>query len=194
MTFHQILTPICSPDASFSSILSLFPLVNASRNLEHGSHTQLNADDSTPYIWPLPSEFSFGNQTLAVDPNLSLVVSGNGGGSAIVNEAFERYKLIIFKHHSELSNFGRSYDIEKLNLIVHSANEELQLGVDESYSLLVAKRDEHSIIGEITIEASSVYGSLRGLETLSQLCAFDYGTKTVPSVQSTVVHPGQAKI
>lgn len=29
---------------------------------------------------------------------------------------------------------------------------QLQLGVDESYSLLVAKNDDHSIIGEATIE------------------------------------------
>ncbi|XP_022863848.1 beta-hexosaminidase 1 [Olea europaea var. sylvestris] len=167
------------PTIIFFIYLSFFPLIIASRNLKHSSNSQLYDDDSITYIWPLPSEFSFGNQTLAVDPNLSLAVSGHGGGSAIVKEAFERYKLIIFKHHSKLSKFGVSYDIEKLNVIVHSANEELQLGVDESYSLLVDKRDEHSIIGEITIEANSVYGALRGLETLSQLCAFDYGTKTV---------------
>ncbi|KAL2555808.1 Beta-hexosaminidase 1 [Forsythia ovata] len=145
----------------------------------HSSNTQLDDDDSITYIWPLPSEFSFGNQTLTVDPNLSLAIGGNGGSSSIVKEAFERYKLIIFKHHSKLSKYGASYDIGKLNVIVHSANEELKLGMDESYSLLVAKRDDHSIIGEITIEANSVYGALRGLETLSQLCAFDYGTKTV---------------
>lgn len=29
---------------------------------------------------------------------------------------------------------------------------QLQLGTDESYSLLVAKSDERSIIGEVTIE------------------------------------------
>lgn len=167
------------PTIIFFIYLSLFPVIIASRNLKHSSNTQLYDDDSITYIWPLPSEFSFGNQTLSVDPNLSLAVSGNGGGSAIVKEAFERYKSIIFKHHSKLPKSGGSYDIEKLNVIVFSANEELQLGVDETYSLSVVKRDEHSIIGEITIEANSVYGALRGLETLSQLCAFDYGTKTV---------------
>lgn len=31
---------------------------------------------------------------------------------------------------------------------------QLQLGVDESYSLLVAKNDDHSIIGEATIEVT----------------------------------------
>ncbi|CAI9767567.1 unnamed protein product [Fraxinus pennsylvanica] len=152
------------PTIIFFIYVSLFPVIIASRNLKYSSNTQLYDDDSITYIWPLPSEFSFGNQTLAVDPNLSLAVSGNGGGSAIVKEAFERYKSIIFKHHSKLPKSEGSYDIEKLNVIVYSANEELQLGVDESYSLSVAKRDEHSIIGEITIEANFVYGALRGLE------------------------------
>ncbi|XWS75035.1 hypothetical protein CRYUN_Cryun01aG0050600 [Craigia yunnanensis] len=53
------------------------------------------------------------------------------------------------------------------------------MGVDESYTLFVAKNDGKSIVGEATIEANTVYGALRGLETFSQLCAFDYGTKSV---------------
>ncbi|CAK9187480.1 unnamed protein product [Ilex paraguariensis] len=159
----------------FSSILV------DSRNLRHNSTIEL--DDSLVYLWPLPSEFTFGNETLVVDPNLSLVGGGNGGGSVIVEEAFERYRKIIFEHSSGLAWFGGSgktvYDVKKLRVIVHSKNEELQLGVDESYSLLVTSNDGRSIISQVTIEANSVYGAVRGLETFSQLCAFDYGTKTV---------------
>ncbi|KAL0002993.1 hypothetical protein SO802_016774 [Lithocarpus litseifolius] len=137
------------------------------------------------YLWPLPSEFTSGNRTLSVDPDLSLAVGGIGGNSAIVRAAFDRYRAIIFKHTSGISIFsrftGRSsvYDICKLKIIVNSNNEELQLGVDESYTLFVSKNDEKSIIGEATIEANTVYGALRGLETFSQLCSFDYGTKSV---------------
>ncbi|KAK4579020.1 hypothetical protein RGQ29_028903 [Quercus rubra] len=137
------------------------------------------------YLWPLPSEFTSGNRTLSVDPDLSLAVAGIGGNSAIVRAAFDRYRAIIFKHTSGISIFsrftGRSsvYDINKLKIIVNSDNEELQLGVDESYTLFVSKNDGKSIIGEATIEANTVYGALRGLETFSQLCSFDYGTKSV---------------
>ncbi|KAJ8540350.1 hypothetical protein K7X08_030269 [Anisodus acutangulus] len=52
----------------------------------------------------------------------------------------------------------------RVTVIVHSDNDELQLGVDESYSLLVTKSNEHSIIGGVSIEANSVYSALRGLE------------------------------
>ncbi|KAL8050352.1 hypothetical protein ABFX02_06G077400 [Erythranthe guttata] len=139
-----------------------------------------DGDDSLTYIWPLPRQHTSGNQTLTVNPNLSLVTSGNGSNSLIVSEAFDRYKKIIFKHtSSKLPGTGIDYDLNKLSVVVHSDNEELQLGVDESYTLMVAATDKLSIIGEITIEADSVYGALRGLETLSQLCAFDYGTKSV---------------
>lgn len=156
-------------------LLFIFPLVNA-RSIKSTLHKTTELDESLTYLWPLPSQFTFGNDTLTVDPNLSIVFTGNGVGSVIVKEAFERYKKIIFKHGSKSGEF---FDVTQLTVIVHSDNDELQLGVDESYSLLVTKSNEHSIIGEVSIEANSVYGALRGLETMSQLCIFDYGVKTV---------------
>ncbi|KAJ0245774.1 Beta-hexosaminidase 1 [Hirschfeldia incana] len=144
--------------------------------------------DSPPYLWPLPAEFTSGKETLSVDPALSLTVAGNGGGSPIVRAAFDRYTGMIFKHAYNRASSLLSrirflstveYDITSLNIIVHSDSEELQLGVEESYSLMVSKKNEQSIVGAATIEANTVYGALRGLETFSQLCAFDYLTKTV---------------
>ncbi|OWM70094.1 hypothetical protein CDL15_Pgr025944 [Punica granatum] len=141
--------------------------------------------DSLTYLWPLPSQFTSGDDTLSVDPALSLSVAGNGGSSRIVKDGFDRYKAIIFKNTETFSIFNAfrkkrvGYDIAKLKITVHSASEELQLGVDESYSLAVARSVGQSIIGEATIEANTVFGALRGLETFSQLCMFDYGSKTV---------------
>ncbi|QCE05636.1 hexosaminidase [Vigna unguiculata] len=92
-----------------------------------------------PFIWPLPEKFSFGNETLSLDPALSL--SGNGAAFNIVREAFERYKGILFKHgdrFSFLRTLRPAYDVNKLSITVHSNSEELQLGVDESYNLFVS--------------------------------------------------------
>ncbi|KAA3464285.1 beta-hexosaminidase 1-like [Gossypium australe] len=169
------------------------------------SKSGFELDESLTYLWPLPTEFTSGNQTLTVDPTLSFSALGKGGNSKILIEGFERYKKIIFKHVSGISLFDKSrgirsvYDISELRFIVNSDSEELQLGVDESYTLFVAKKDGKSIVGEATIEcnkctaflrvntlwrctsllANTVYGALRGLETFSQLCAFDYETKLV---------------
>ncbi|KAE9445429.1 hypothetical protein C3L33_22673, partial [Rhododendron williamsianum] len=116
---------------------------------KHNSTSQLK--DSLVYLWPLPAEYTFGNGTLSVDPDLSLDVGGNGGNSAIVRDAFERYRAIIFKHGP--SNFRpMKSHISKVRVVVHSDNEELQLGTDESYSLIVAESDDRSIIAEATIE------------------------------------------
>lgn len=90
-------------------------------------------DDSLPYLWPLPADFTFGDQTLSVDPQLSLAVAGNGGSSEIVKAAFDRYRGIIFKHTSGVSVFdklwGRRrrfvYDISELKIVVHSDSEEV---------------------------------------------------------------------
>lgn len=112
-------------------------------------------------------------------------MGGNGGNSSILRLGFDRYKAIIFKNSHGVSSFDRirgrrlSYDVTKLRVVVHSDSEDLQLGVDESYTLFVQKKDGQSIVGEATIEANTVYGALRALETFSQLCTFDYGSKSV---------------
>ncbi|KAL2329631.1 hypothetical protein Fmac_017212 [Flemingia macrophylla] len=140
------------------------------------------------YLWPLPAQFTSGDGALSVDPALTLSVAGNGGSSAILRAAFDRYRRIVFSHAGYGFAFIRKlreqlpllsvaqYDVVSLNVTVHSDDEELQLGVDESYTLVVPKSGESS---QVTIEANTVYGSLRGLETFSQLCSFDYTTKTV---------------
>ncbi|PIA52981.1 hypothetical protein AQUCO_01000682v1, partial [Aquilegia coerulea] len=149
------------------------------QHLGHKSNSQL--DDSLIYLWPLPNEFTNGNSTISIDPDLSLQVSGNGGNSAIIKQAFQRYKTIIFKHSSNFSKSKKPivYDVSWIKITVNSDNETLNLGVDESYSLYVAKQEGHSIVGEVLIEANTVYGALRGLETFSQLCTFSYSSKSV---------------
>lgn len=88
-------------------------------------------DDSLTYLWPLPAEFTSGNDSLSVDPGLSLDVAGQGGNSGILREAFDRYRRIVFKHSGGVSVFDRLrgrrsvYDISKLKVIVNSDSEEV---------------------------------------------------------------------
>ncbi|GMI87075.1 beta-hexosaminidase 1 [Hibiscus trionum] len=148
-----------------------------------GLNSGLN--QSLTYIWPLPYELTSGNETLTVNPALSLSVIGHGGNFRILREGFRRYKRIIFKFSSGISVSKNSrrirslYDISELRIIVKSGSDELKLGVDESYTLFVDKTEGKSVVWETIIEASTIYGALRGLETFSQLCAFDYTTKSV---------------
>ncbi|RZC76865.1 hypothetical protein C5167_000979 [Papaver somniferum] len=173
MTFSFYFLTLCcfvsvveSRKLGFNS--SLFQEVNGNND----------GDDSIVYIWPLPSKYTYGNNTISINPDLSLEISGNGGYSIIVSEGFQRYREIIFKHHSRKKS-GVLYDVNKLKIIVNSDNETLNLNVDESYSLFITAENGSSIIQGASIEANTVFGALRGLETFSQLCSFDYGTKSV---------------
>lgn len=91
-------------------------------------------EEPLTYIWPLPVKFTFGHDTLSVDPALSLVVDGNGGNSAIVRAAFDRYKGIIFKRSDKFSFLRKLrerlsvYDVGTLRITVHSESEEVGFG------------------------------------------------------------------
>lgn len=111
-----------------SSFVLVFTLICA-LGVSLGFNSTSDLDDSLVYLWPLPSEFTFGKDVLAVDPDLSLAVGGDGGNSDIVREAFLRYRGIIFKHSTRFSKLrGRSmYDISKIRIIVHSDSEVVSL-------------------------------------------------------------------
>ncbi|KAH7677994.1 hexosaminidase protein [Dioscorea alata] len=141
------------------------------------SSLDLDLNDTLVYLWPLPKNFSQGDQTLTVNPDLTLQLRGARGSSLIVSEAFERYKDLVFR--SQVVLRGASFDVSTLTVVVESDDDELQFGVDESYAIYVAGGDSASIIGQAIIEANTIYGALRGLETFSQLCIFNYESKRV---------------
>ncbi|CAI5500505.1 unnamed protein product, partial [Closterium sp. Naga37s-1] len=77
--------------------------------------------------------------------------------------------------------------MEWVRVHVEDAEAELHMGVDESYELSIphappqlATRHGHAIANmSATIRASTTIGALRALETLSQLCVFDFVARVV---------------
>uniref|UniRef100_A0A0E0H8N4 Beta-hexosaminidase n=1 Tax=Oryza nivara TaxID=4536 RepID=A0A0E0H8N4_ORYNI len=147
----------------------------------HPSPASSAAAGEPVYLWPLPRNFTSGSRTLLVDPDLALDGQGPGGAAAAVAEAFERYRSLVFSPWAHAArNASGGYDVGKLTVVVASADEKLELGVDESYTIYVAAAGGvNSIVGGATIEANTIYGAIRGLETFSQLCVFNYDTKNV---------------
>uniref|UniRef100_A0A8I6WGU7 Beta-hexosaminidase n=1 Tax=Hordeum vulgare subsp. vulgare TaxID=112509 RepID=A0A8I6WGU7_HORVV len=147
----------------------------------HPTPANSTATGNPVYIWPLPKNFTSGTRTLAVDPDLALDPRGPGGGASAVAEAFGRYRSLIFSpwaHAARPASAG--YDVATLTVVVASADETLELGVDESYTIYIAVAGgANSIVSGATIEANTIYGAIRGLETFSQLCVFNYDTKNV---------------
>ncbi|KAL5972529.1 hypothetical protein ACLOJK_039333 [Asimina triloba] len=84
-------------------------------------------DPSIVYLWPHPKQFTSGNATITVDPDLSLLVQGNGGGSSIVREAFERCRSILFNSRSmPHRSDSTAYDLKKITIVVDSADETIR--------------------------------------------------------------------
>ncbi|XP_044132000.1 beta-hexosaminidase subunit beta isoform X2 [Bufo gargarizans] len=137
----------------------------------------LAAQEGSPYgsLWPLP-------QTVALSPNVSYLPpaefqivhgAGSSAGSTcfVLQDAFRRYYEYIFGYspwkNSGVKDVGPSSGrLVQLQVILTSEDNECfmhpHIKSDESYKLVI---DE----GGAVLQASQVWGALRGLETFSQL-------------------------
>ncbi|KAL3691583.1 hypothetical protein R1sor_005234 [Riccia sorocarpa] len=149
-------------------------------SMKYKPRKPLQIEANETWIWPLPAEWTKGESTIILDPKLELVVQGGLSESDVLEEAFERYLGHIFVHQSaegkKLRRKSSSPTLLRLVINLLSDNQVLQLGTDESYTLAVPATNESS---DVYLEASNIYGALRGLETFSQLCGFNFETRSV---------------
>lgn len=114
-------------------------------------------------IWPQPVEFTRGTTQLGVGPTtLKVTTSSN---SIILKGAIARYQRIFFPFETTASAPGVPI-LNSLTINVASTNEVLQFGFDENYTLSVNQNTA-------VINADTVFGALRGLESFSQLIDYD---------------------
>ncbi|XP_063819929.1 beta-hexosaminidase subunit beta isoform X1 [Pseudophryne corroboree] len=136
----------------------------------------LSDTEQSPYgsLWPLPQHLQLYPDVLYIPPGEFSIVHGPGstaGPSCVVlQHAFQRYYDYIFGYspkkkapNSETFSGGR---LVQLQVILTSEDNECgvfpSIKSDESYKLTV---DEDVAV----LQASQVWGALRGLETFSQL-------------------------
>uniref|UniRef100_A0A2N9EXT3 Phosphoacetylglucosamine mutase n=1 Tax=Fagus sylvatica TaxID=28930 RepID=A0A2N9EXT3_FAGSY len=102
--------------------------------------------------------------------------------------AVERWVLVRVAHVEDgnFSKIDTSVLLQGLHVVVLSASDELQYGIDESYKLSVPASGKPVYAH---LEAQTVYGALHGLQTFSQLCHFNFTTRIieVPMVPWTVI-------
>ncbi|XP_078181720.1 beta-hexosaminidase 3-like [Carex rostrata] len=131
-------------------------------------------------IWPMPKMASSGSSTLRLSRNFELRTyrSNYLDSSGILKEAFERMLHLIKAGHTVKFDYTQTSlpVLAGINIAIRSPNEILNFGIDESYYLHVP--DTGSILFA-RIEASTVFGALHAIETLSQLCYFNSTTKAL---------------
>ena len=117
-----------------------------------------------PNIWPLPQSYSNGTTTVTVSPTFAFKAASTP--SADLQAAMARYTELIFSHRVTATG-----GVATASVTVANDAEDLQLGVDESYTLDV------SVTG-IAITAKTQFGAYYAMETLSQMIVFNYDTQT----------------
>ena len=120
-----------------------------------------------PFIWPLPKEYKHGDKTITIDAYHFRFITPAQSNELI--SAFQRYYDLIFDRKSALVESG----VVQATVTVKEDKAELQLGIDESYTLEIPEDGS-----DITITAANAFGAMHGLETLSQLIVFDPDTLT----------------
>ncbi|KAJ1976690.1 Glucosamine-6-phosphate isomerase (Glucosamine-6-phosphate deaminase) (GNPDA) (GlcN6P deaminase), partial [Dimargaris xerosporica] len=122
------------------------------------------------YLWPIPREQSLGTGVALVSNGLSISFNCKND---ILSGAEKRYRDLILKKAfsppTQYNSTATDTDAKVTNLQVNVKDCQTDypaLGDDESYKLTIA---DPSPATEGLLEANTVWGALRGLETFSQL-------------------------
>lgn len=134
----------------------------------------LGLDES---IWPLPKEFTKGDETRIVSSEVSFQSEQL---SPTLSEAFGRYKDIMFPSFGPLSGDVDDPDpihnpkmVTSIAVSVKDWSEKHpQIDTAEDYTLVVPSESSMDA-SKILIEATTIYGALRAMDTLSQLVQYD---------------------
>lgn len=125
--------------------------------------------------WPLPMKISTTHDTVVLAGADEFSFKVGGAACDILDEAFVRYRNIIFYGPPETSSTHKqripqkkikaSGTLVSVTVNIQTCEDVPSLESDESYSLTVGD-------STATISANSIWGGLSGLETFSQLAYF----------------------
>lgn len=124
--------------------------------------------------WPYPLEKTITGRLLYIPNDKKLHFETRGWKSDILEDAFRRYKEIITNPKFSLSYevpveadprdlLRRENEVRRIVVYVQSYDQSLGIQTSETYSLQVNAPT-------IVITGQTLYGALRGLETLSHMC------------------------
>ena len=120
-----------------------------------------------PSVWPEPASTTYTNSSAVRPMSSSPEWVTDGGSIKTLDDLYKRYARIIFPHPASSEDGTKT----KIEVSVKDRSEAYpQLETDESYTLTIPDASGDSI----HIEAETVYGVIRAVETLSQLVVFDF--------------------
>ncbi len=134
----------------------------------------IGVDVSTyPCFWPLPRSFSNGSVSLSVIP--AMLEFNTSSKSAILRKSWTRAQSTMFAWAGKgASTHSKPFKLEGSTLTsvfveVASDDENLQLGMNESYTLDVSQTAGQTHQWSVSITANSIWGAMHALTTLTQM-------------------------
>lgn len=115
-------------------------------------------------VWPLPSSYAFNDDTPICSVPFKFVQTSTP--SDILSKAFTRYNSLIFGTGTNPRVSEPLACVGTLTVSVVDPSSPLSANTDESYTLSVSATNA-------SMNAKTVFGALRGLETFSQLVSGD---------------------
>ncbi|KAI3923500.1 hypothetical protein MKW92_028357 [Papaver armeniacum] len=129
-------------------------------------------------IWPMPKSVKYGGDTLQLSKDFGLETSGTNFSDhlGILKGGFLRLLDLVEAGHAIDASKNNVGLLKGLHIVISSPDDTLEYGIDESYNLYIPSNKD-SIYAHL--QAQTVYGALHGLQTFSQLCQFNFITKTI---------------
>ena len=153
------------------------------RSLARGARraSKLQTEQAIPPLVPLPASYSHGHDTLLVSASFSIAPPQDAPYNPDLVQAIKRYQRITMPRAAVgrvLPLGGTDCMLRRVTVLVSDRGLNLGSEMDESYTMsipsaAVCKRGGLAAV----LRAKTTVGALRGLETLSQLVAFDLDTK-----------------
>ena len=178
-----------------TTLLVLAAALLSSQSLVAGQSFPFNFNQVL--IWPLPKNMSglqvlSRRRTVVLDPNtqeFAFIVDSSADYS-LIHSGVARYQQIIFGNHGSKDTSGdddnvlKSVTIKLTSARAAKANPPLDFGVDESYQLTLPSS---ATANAASIQANTVWGALRALETFSQCLHFNATRDSFVQLYSGVI-------
>ncbi|GBG27656.1 Beta-hexosaminidase subunit beta [Hondaea fermentalgiana] len=148
---------------------------DAKRKSEPSTSLTNNVPLNAPF--PLPRSLKFGSKTVLIDAkSLTWSLKRCGGDSVKLRggenckdlaQAMDHFKASAFVHEPAKDACKRKSCVSSIAISVDDSNPAINLGTEEAYELRVSSSG-------IELSATTIFGIMRGLETLSQLVSFNF--------------------
>eukprot|EP01052_Picozoa_sp_SAG31_P043088 SAG31_NODE_7067_length_1798_cov_2.103590_1_plen_482_part_00 len=124
-------------------------------------------------VWPAPWKIELGRVRRDFSPNFALQLDArcsgsDGGGGPVLSAAMARYQAFLRPQRAMASSQRQSHNmLASVSVCVQTMDESLGPATAADYELAIP------VDGSASINATTVFGALHALETLTQLCGLD---------------------